>query len=274
MTDSFVLIKDYNPAYDFWIRAHLKQKRIMGDREYSWKETQQISMDMSARGVEDKFFRSFFWFWRDHPEHLPDYFDLMHMIFPSIFKDAKTDLVLLGQLDREARGRGQRLLFTVEDAANDFYEFYEKFLTEPLARELEQGADGKKLRRYFELEEHDKVPDLSAHGPEKVENATQEVAQKLLGWLRGLTPEKIIDDIRQTLEQHYDKGLASASPEDSYYYKSEYVAISAHRSEGLDEPVKTFLTPARDYGVVMEGYEGVYYPMYYVIRNSERRAED
>jgi hypothetical protein len=46
----FVLIRTYNLAYVPWLRACLKQKRIMGDREYSWKEAQNILMDMDARG--------------------------------------------------------------------------------------------------------------------------------------------------------------------------------------------------------------------------------
>lgn len=83
-----------------------------------------------------------------------------------------------------------------------------------------------------------------------------------------ITPEKILDDIKSTLDEHYDKGLAAASPEDSYNHKSEYVAISAHRSEGHDKPVKTFLTPARNYGVIKEGYDGVYYPTYQVLVKS------
>ncbi len=55
--------------------------------------------------------------------------------------------------------------------------------------------------------------------------------------------------MRQTLDHDYDKGLAAASPENSYYYKSEYVEISAHRSEGRDKPVTTSLEPARAFGL-------------------------
>ncbi len=39
---------------------------------------------------------------------------------------------------------------------------------------------------------------------------------------------------------------------------------SAHRSGGPDKPATAFLRPARNCGVIKEGYEGVYYPMYYV----------
>lgn len=94
--------------------------------------------------------------------------------------------------------------------------------------------------------------------------ARQEIAVELLQRLRAITLEKILEEIRQALNQHYDKGLAAASPEDSYHYKSEYVQISAHRSEGRDKPVTTFLMPARGHRVIKEGYDGVYYPTYYV----------
>ncbi len=259
----YTLIKEYNPAYRYWLRVDLKKKRILGDREYSWKEAQDISMDMHKRGVHDDFFQKYFWAWADHPEHAPDYLHLLRMILP-IDKDKKLDLAAIAEFDAKARTRGQRILFAVEDAAKDFYDFYDRFLVKPLARDLERGADGKKLRGYFEFEEHSKVPDLRIHGPEMVEKATQEVARELLERLRVITPEKILEDIKKTLDEHYDKGLTTASPENSYYYKSEYVEISAHRSEGADKTVKAFLMPSRGYGVVKEGYRGVYYPMYYV----------
>jgi len=69
MVNRYVLIKSYNPAYSPWLRAYLKQKRILGDREYSWKEAQQIIMDMDARGVHDDFFQKYFWAWAEHPEN-------------------------------------------------------------------------------------------------------------------------------------------------------------------------------------------------------------
>ena len=260
---SYVLIKDYNPAYRYWIRAYLKQKKIMGEREYSWKEAQQISMDMAARGVDDTFFRSYFWFWRDHPEHPPDYFDLVHMAL-TIYKDGKPDLAALAQLDLEARKRGQRIVFTIEDAARDFHYFYDQFLTKPLTRDLDVSIEGKMLMRYFEYEEFAKLPDSRFHDQAKIGEESRHIAVDLLQWLRTITPEKILDDITQTLAQHYDKGLASANPEHSYIFKSRYVVVSAHRTPGPEKLVTTFLKPARGYGVVKEGYAGVHFPMYYV----------
>ncbi len=264
MVNRYVLIKEYNPAYSYWLRAHLREKRILGDGEYSWREAQDIIIDMKNRGKRDDFFQKYFSAWGDHPEYAPNYFKLLRTMLPIDKEDGKLDLTVIAKLDAEARTLGRRILFTVEDAAKDFYEFYDKFLTKPLGRDLERGTQGKELADYFEYEEFTKVPDLSIHGPERVEKVTQEVARNLLEWLRGITREKILEDTKSTLDQHYDKGLAEASPQDSYYHKSEYVAISAHRSEGRDKPVKTFLRPARNYGVIKEGYRGVYYPMYYV----------
>ncbi len=97
-----------------------------------------------------------------------------------------------------------------------------------------------------------------------MQEAERCVARQLLERLRAITPEKILDDIKSTLDQHFERGLAVASPGDSYNHQSEYVQISAHRSAGPDKHTTTFLTPARRYGVIKEGYEGVYYPTYYV----------
>lgn len=260
---NYVLVKDYNPAYRYWIRAYLKQKRIMGNREYSWKEAQQISMDMAARGVKDEVFKSYFGAWRNHPEHPPDYFHLLCMAAP-VYKDEKVDLAVVVQLDAKARKRGEKILFTVEDAAKDFYDFYDKFLIKPLARDLDRGAEGRKLITYFEYEELARIPDIRVHSQERAEEGRQTIAADLLQRLRAITPEKILNDIKSTLNQHYEKGLDSASPEHSYNHKSEYVAVSAHRARGPHSPVRTFLTPARSYRAIKEDYEGVYYPTYYV----------
>lgn len=260
---NYVLIRDYNPAYRYWIRAHLKQKRIVGDREYSWKEAQQISMDMAARGVKDEFFKRYFGGWGNHPEHPPDYFDLLCMTLP-IYKDEKLDFAAIAQLDSEARKRDQRILFTAEDAAKDFYDFYDKFLSKPLAQDLERGAEGRKLITYFEYEELAGIPDIRVHGEERAEEGRQAIAAELLERLRAITPEKILLDIKRTLERHYDKGFAAATPDGSYNYSSEFVRLSTHRLRNSGERVTTFLKPARSYGVLKEGYEGVYYPTYYV----------
>lgn len=264
MVNRYLLIKDYNPAYRFWLRAELKKKRILGDREYSWKEAQDISIDMHSRGVHDDFFEKYFAAWTDAPEYSPDYFHLLRRILP-IDKDGKPDLAVIAQLDNEAQKRGQRILCTIEDAAKDFYDFYNNFLTKPLARDLERHAEGRKLSNFFEYEEFIKLPDPTIHGAEKVEKASQEVASGLLQWLRGITPDRILDDIKRTLDQHYDKAVASASPEHSYNYKSEYVDISAYRSAGADGPAKTFLTPSRRRSAIRERYEEVFYPTYYVL---------
>ncbi len=266
MVSRYVLIKEYNPAYSYWLRGELKKKRILGDREYSWKETQYMIMDMEKRGKHDDFFEKYFSAWTDHAEYAPDYFHLLRLVLP-IDNGKEPDLAMIAPLDDEARAHGKKILLTIEDAAKDFYDFYDRFLTKPLARDLDRSVDGKKLREYFEYEEFTKVPDNRAESQEKVEEATQNIARGLLEWLRAITRQKILGDIKSTLDEHYDKGLAAASLESSYNHQSEYVHISAHRSEGLDKPAKTFIRPARHYGVIKEGYEGVYYPTYLILKS-------
>jgi len=267
MVNRPVLIKSYNPAYSPWLRAYLKQKRILGDREYSWKEAQQIIMDMDARGVHDDFFQKYFWAWAEHPEYAPDFFSLLRIIRP-LEKDGKLDIEAISRLDAEARERGERILFTIEDAAKDFCEFYDRFLTMPLARDLETGADRKKLLRYFGYEEFRKTPGNRVQSQEVVEKGIQEIARDLLESLRVISTEKILEDIKSTLSQHYAKGIAAAGPESGYYYKSQYVEMSAHKSEASNELVTTFLAPSRGRRLIDEGYEGVYYPTYYLENES------
>jgi hypothetical protein len=81
----------------------------------------------------------------------------------------------------------------------------------------------------------------------------------------AITPEKILNDKTSTLDEHYRKGLVEASPENSYTHPSDYVHVSVLKSDGLKKPAKTFIRPARLYGVIKEGYEGVHYPTYLVL---------
>jgi hypothetical protein len=264
MVSRYLLIKEYNHAYSYWLRAELKKRRILGDREYSWKEAQFIIMDMKSRGERDDFFQKYFSAWGDHPDYAPDYFHLLGMVLP-IYRDGEPDLAVIASLDAEARTRGQKILFTVEDAAKDFDDFYEMFLTKPLARDLQIGADGKKLREYFEYEEFSKIHGNGINGHEKIENTTQDIANRLLDRFSAITPKKILNDMTSTLDEHHRKGLAEASPEKSYSHQSDYVHVSVLKSDGVDKPAKTFIRPARLYGVIKEGYEGVHYPTYLVL---------
>jgi len=259
----YVLIKEYNPAYDFWLRAHLKEKRIMGDREYSWKEAQQILIDMDERGTTDEFFQSHFLAWRDHPEYPPAYLYLLRLILP-IYENGKIDLGEMIRLDKEARSRHQRILFGLEDAASDFYDFYAKVITQPLERDLERGASGRTLSNYFEFEEHGQIPAARAVGLDTVEKAVHKVAVELLSWLQKITLDKILSDIKITLDQHYDRGMIEATSERSYIHTSEFVRLMIQRSSGPSDPATVILCPARGHGVIREGYEGVFYPTYYV----------
>ena len=260
----YVLIKEYNPAYDFWLRAHLKEKRIMGDREYSWKEAQQILIDMDERGATDEFFQSHFLAWRDHPEYPPAHLYLLRLILP-IYENGKLDFGELIQLDKEAKSRHQRILFGLEDAASDFYDFYAKVITRPLERDLESGASGRTLSNYFEFGEFGRLPDVRVVGLEKVEKVEREVAVELLSRLQSVTFDKILRDVKNTLDRHYDRGMTEATPERSYIHTSEFVRLIIDRFSSTPGDSSTVtLSPARGYGVVRQGYEGVFYPIYYV----------
>ncbi len=252
----YILVKEYNPTYDYWLRGYLKKKKIMGDRDHSWKEAQDIITDMHARGIQDEFFQGYFWSWRNHPDFPPSNFSLLSMIMP-VYKNERIDLDFIAQLDKEAKERQQKVIFTIDDAAEVFNSFYDVFIKKPLSLELEKGAEGRALTRYFEGEELDQLLKL------KVEEARHGIAVKLLDWLNKITTHKILDDITLTLDQHYEKGITESSPQHSYLHGSEYVKLSIHRTREVG-PASAFLAPARGHRVLKEGYEGVYFPSYYV----------
>jgi hypothetical protein len=260
----YALIKDYNPAYHPWIRAALRRKRMMGDREYSLKELEHMSIDMGMRGVKDELFQGYFYHWSGHKEYQPDYLYLLRLAIPPIYNGENPDFKVISELDSEARGRGQKIILTIIDAAKDIADFYDQCLVQPLARELEGGSSREKLLNFFEFEEFDQVPDIRIHTREKVDEAVNGIATNLLHELGTITSEKVLDNIRQTLDEHYNEGVGAASPEHSYHYKAKYVKISAHQQKGEDMPVTSFLAPARGYAAIPRYYEGALYPRYYV----------
>ena len=101
-------------------------------------------------------------------------------------------------------------------------------------------------------------------GLEKVEKAEREVALELLSRLKKITFDKILSDIKITLDQHYDRGMIEATSERTYIHTSEFVRLMIQRSSGPSDPATVILCPARGHGVIREGYEGVFYPTYYV----------
>jgi len=186
-----------------------------------------------------------------------------------IYKDEKPDLAALTQLDMEAKSRGQRILFTVEDAAKDFFDFYDRFLTKPLAQDLDAGAEGEKLARYFELEELDRISDVRVHGKE-TEETERRIAMQLLRRLRRVTLEMILEDINETLAHHYEYSIVKANAKDAYNFRSKYVELSTHSAGRSEKTVTALLTPSRGRDVVRASYPGAYFPMYYVQKSPQR----
>jgi hypothetical protein len=240
----------------------------MGDREYSWKEAQGMLMDMDARGAHDEFFKRYFWYWRDHPEYPPAYLALLDEVIPGICKDGIYDLGALNSLDAEAKKRGGRVLFTVEDASIEFFNFYHDVLLVPLNRDIKRNADGVTLSNYFELEELSRIPDIRHSGREKVNQGERNIGTEVSQWLGKITPEKICDDIVTALNR-YDEAITQINSGSSFVGQFEYVKLLANP---LQQSVvqDILLMPRRSHGVVEEGYEGVFYPTFVVGKLSAR----
>jgi len=266
--NKYVLIKDYNPAYLHWIRSYLKKSRILGDREYSFREVQEILIDQNARGAQSEFLRNYFWFWRDHPELPPAYFDLFSKSIPRMIRDGEPDVKLLAAMDVEARNRNGRILFDVQDVANDFFNFYRDFLVTPLNQEIEKGAEGRTLVRFFESDELGKIPDTRIYGDNNVEEAERKLAVELLRHLKKMTLNGFLDDIVIVLERYYDRKVGrSGTVDDAHHSGAVHLSVNkSHVSgEGLAIPS---ISPARGYRALRKGHEGVYFPTYYVQKSS------
>jgi len=136
-----------------------------------------------------------------------------------------------------------------------------------LLGDLEAEVQGKRLLKYFEHDELAKIPSIGVHNKEDVEEAEHHTALELIRWLGEITPDKILEDIKQMLGHHYDKAATSTNLEHSYNHKSEYVHISSHKSDSSDNPPRIFLTPSRHRSAIRDRYKGIRYPMYYVFKS-------
>lgn len=292
---NYVFIKRYNPAYDFFLIKYFRDNGIKVGSNLPLQMAETIAKGLQEKGsagIEDKppythlhkfldnlappesLFWSYVHNWRSHPESRP----AVDYLFKKIF-DKEPDVEKLRELESQLPA-GQKLLFTNEDAANEIAaHFYKRYMHGALRRDMEAGAVGKELSKYFSDKEWKGLPDIRFVGPEKLEEAVHRRAGEFLAWLSEITREKIMKHIAQVLEEH-SKGrehMKVSAPEPRgegptryCLHETDYVKLSCfHHNEDNTESLS--LSPSRGYRVWEkhnweDDYADMIFPQYRVMK--------
>ncbi len=287
----YFFIKEYNPAYDFFVLRYFKSKGLDVDENLTYEQASSIASMLQKKGETGadehgprQYFafkknlaphESLFWDYRRGWSYHPEVRESDEWYFYEATGIKRADIDRMAKLERELpEGRG-KLLFTREDVAADFSDFYVRFLRNPLRRDMKQGKIGTELFKYLSDGERESLPDSRVVGREKFEAETHRIAGEAQKWLDEITPEKISGDIDRVLQEHWKntdhikQGHSMSDPGKKSWHcqhKSEYVELIYFRDEGVEGQLPT-LQPARGFRIWVkhpweEGWESVLFPMY------------
>ena len=178
---------------------------------------------------------------------------------------------MLRNLECELSSNQGKLLFSSQDAAKVIAEFYLDFMRNPLRKEMEGGAVGRQLTKFFSGKEFDTLPDSRHVDTETLEGELNRAAARLLQWLSDIASDKVDLDIQRVLEEHERLGdhmkLSAPNPHtkvDTWTCKhvSEFVEIHCYELLGENLPT-IFLRTTKGFGVSDEIFEpGWNYPIF------------
>ncbi len=268
---NYAFIKRYNPAYDFFLVKYFKEGGLDAGEKLPWKRAdykQLLLQEKSDVTPHEKLFLSYIRAWRQHPETRPS----LHELFEKIPGGGGNEVKKLMQLQSELPSRLGKLLFSSKDVADDISNFYKRYLTEPLRKDIEKGARSRELSKYFVHKELDRGMKLR-NEPDKMEVEDRKISEELLSMLKRITSKVVRNDLNQILANHFDapehmREGKYPSPYDHVKvrrceHKSELLSLNVYH-ELKNDDVTGILAPIRGFGQIEEGWTDVLFPRYYV----------
>src|SRR5207247_5935956 len=132
----YVFVREYNPAYDFYLFEYFRGGGMSVDGELTIERARRMRRTLEEKPSlksEEKLFCDYVSVWNQHPESRPSLYYLFNKI-PANSGDPSAGR--LAELEsRLERGRG-RLLFSIEDVVAELLAFYKKRLKDTLQREI------------------------------------------------------------------------------------------------------------------------------------------
>ncbi len=216
----YVLIKEYNPAYGFFIFRFFKENGIKVDQKITLREAEGVALafqnkEQEARGKEptkflvwggwgndlatpEKLFWDFVHYWSNGPWHRPTNLSFFERIFAGNrlpgYNRLKELEVEVASNDKQSN----KLLFTTDEAATDIVAFYTKHIIDPLRKELAGGRSRRRLLKYLSFNEMRRIPDVRLVGTEKHDKVIERMALEVLNWLGAVTEDEVAREICQS----------------------------------------------------------------------------
>jgi hypothetical protein len=293
---TYVLVKRYNPAYDYFVFRYLKENGIDVNENSTSKVVERIALSFQnkveitegkkpSRDLSLEFIRKlgpvesllwdYAWSWKMEPECRPSTDYKLEGIFEGKFPDVKTLRELESQLPSE-RGK---LLFSKNEAAIDIVNFYKRYMRDPLKKILDTGGFGRPITNYFSQEDLRRLPNIGVVGEERFLEGTRKIGKEVLEWINSITPGKIMNDIERTLNKHWKDtehlqlGVSLSDSKRklrSCQHLSEFVQLNYYQY--VDDDIKSlFLKPSRGFRVWVKhnweaDYADVIFPQYRVMK--------
>ena len=274
----YVFVREYNPAYDFYLFEYFRGGGMSVDGELTIERARRMRKTLEEKPSlksEEKLFCDYVSVWNQHPESRPSLYYLFNKI-PA--HHGEPNASRLAELESDRPPREDRILFSAEDVAKDFTNFYKRQIGDALKHEIESDAPGSKLGRYLSSHEINSLPDSRVQGPQKAEEAIRRKSREVLGWANKVTSDLVLKDIEQVLGEHSGSqvhmrrtrrlGSSSRQEVDWCEHKSEYVRLAVYQ-DILQASTSMFLEPVRGYGSVQDYYEDVLFPRYYALELKE-----
>ena len=268
----YVFVKEFNPAYDFYLFEYFQAGGIRVDEELTIERARRLRKaleEKSSLRSEEKLFCDYVSTWTEHPQSRPSLYYLFNKI-PA--NSGSLSEERLADLESHHEGVRGRLLFSLDDVVEEIQAFYRRRLKDTLQGEIRAGARSTQLARFFISNEIDRLPDSRVHGLEKVEKAIQRTAREVVAWLERTSPSGTRKDIEYVIEEHSNSPphMRRSRYLDSCEHKSEYVRLAVHR-DIRDNSASMYLLPVRGFGAVEKYYWDVMFPKYYVLEPKEVR---
>jgi hypothetical protein len=276
--NKYTFSKRYNPAYDFFLVRYFNRGGIEFNDTTSFRESQArawIGEGLPNPSPQEKLFLDYVSVWRAHPEARP--------AFEGFFErtiDGKMSCEVLSELEREIPHDQGKLLFSVQEVAKCFADFYRKIMRDPLRQSMEEGMDGGRLmREFFSVSDIEKLRAARFRGDE-MEAGVYRVAGGLLSWLGAIRSENIEADIHHVFDEHrqtqYHMMRFQNMDEKGWHWScihtSEYVELNCYRDEReIDETIT--IQPSRGFRVsdyvIGLGWEYVVFPQFHLLSDGQ-----
>ncbi len=271
---NYFFVRRYNPAYDFSIIKHFRGGGIEFDENLTFRQAERLSLK-SDETPHEKLFRDYVRSWGYHPEVRPSYYSFFAR---AVADEAKAGIKKLIELEPQLPKGLEKLIFTDREVATEVSNFYNRYLSGPLRRDIGNGVVDEDLMRYFSKEELNHFPREGKVDREIIHEVVRKVTIELLGWLEQISPEKVLQDMERAFETHsvlpghmqLDLNLLRDKNErmGDCLHESEYVELNFYH--GVDDDITSrFLKPSRGRSLIEEGWEFILFPWYYVFEESE-----